>query len=71
MFHDPATFADGFPYETFRTLRADEIPPLAPGRYLQLKISDSGPGISTKQRQHLFQKFSQVDASATRRSRAS
>jgi cholest-4-en-3-one 26-monooxygenase len=24
MFHDPATFADGFPHETFRALRADD-----------------------------------------------
>jgi hypothetical protein len=24
MFHDPVTFADGFPHETFRALRADD-----------------------------------------------
>jgi signal transduction histidine kinase/DNA-binding response OmpR family regulator len=34
---------------------------------LRFEVTDTGMGIPEDQRQHLFQKFSQVDASATRR----
>ncbi len=40
-----------------RKLRPGEIPPLAPGRYLQLKISDTGPGIGPEKLPRIFDPY--------------
>ena len=34
--------------------------------YIQLEVSDTGPGIAVKDREAVFEKFQQIDASVTR-----
>jgi CHASE2 domain-containing sensor protein/CheY-like chemotaxis protein len=45
----------------------DRHPPFAPPIYLRFEVRDTGIGIAPDDREKLFQSFSQVDASTTRR----
>ncbi len=43
-----------------------KVTAIAEGSFVRIGVKDSGPGISEKDQEKLFQAFSQVDASATR-----
>jgi PAS domain S-box-containing protein len=62
----PLGFADELIQDSNLTPSNPDFPPQAVQRYLQIKVSDTGIGISPEQLWSIFDKFFQVDSSQTR-----